>query len=165
MTPRGRLARLVPVALAVLPAAALSQVAANPPRPGHYRTTLELVLFEVPDAPEAQLAPAREAFLEELAAGNDFCLAPEPASAALRRKMVENLAEGDCTFARFQATGPTVSATLSCAREETDRGKVTVDGRIWAENADLSMNLEQEFAGLGPTRIVVRARSARVGDC
>jgi len=165
VTPRRRFARLAPLALVALPAAAISQVAANPPRPGQYRTTLELVLFEVPGAPEEQLAPVREAFVEELTAGNDFCLAADPTGDTLRRNMVENLAEGDCTFGRFQATGPTVSATLTCTREATDRGRVTIDGRIWVENADLNMNLEQNFAGLGPTRIVVRARSARVGDC
>lgn len=159
-------ARLAPLALAALPGAAVSQVSGDhPPRAGQYRTALDLVLFEVPGVSEDQLAPARAEFLEELASGNDFCLAPDAASDAMRRKMLENLAEGDCSFGRFQSTGATVSATLSCTREATDRGRVTIDGRIWVENADLNMNLEQDFAGLGPTRIVVRARSARVGDC
>jgi hypothetical protein len=54
---------------------------------------------------------------------------------------------------------------MSCTREATLGGKVTVDGRIWAENADVNMALEQDIPGLGATRIVVRAQSARVGDC
>jgi len=159
-----RLVRLVPLALAALPAAAVSQASAGPPRSGQYRTTLELVLFEVPGLPESELPAAREAFVEELGSGNDFCLAPAPASAVMRRKLLEHIAEGDCRFDRFATRGAVVSAAMSCTREATDLGRVTVDGRIWSENADVNMSLQQDF-GLGPTRIVVRAQSVRVGDC
>jgi hypothetical protein len=158
-----RLVLLAPLALATLPAAAAN--VASSPRPGQYRTTAELVLFEVPDVPETLVSQARNAFLEGLASGNDFCLAPDPASDAMRRKMLENIAEGDCSFSRFTAHGVVVSAAMSCTRETPDRGLVTIDGSIWAENADLNMNLEQDFEGIGATRIVVRARAARVGDC
>lgn len=167
---RARLALLAPLTLALLPAAAASQgeggsVAAKPPRPGQYRTTLELVLFEVAGVPEDRWQPAREAFVEGLASGNDFCLAPASSAAEQRRSMVEHLAEAQCRFERFEASGATVSATMSCTREGTGDGKVTLDGRIWSENADLNMALDHDVTGLGPTRIVVHAQSARVGDC
>jgi hypothetical protein len=83
----------------------------------------------------------------------------------MQRKMLEHVAEGDCGFDRFETRGAVVSAAMSCTREATLGGKVTVDGRIWAENADVNMALEQDIPGLGATRIVVRAQSARVGDC
>ena len=167
-----RRTRFVPLVLAALLLTAAGQTStggpeavASAPRAGEYRTTLELILFEVPGVSEDQLPQVRESFVEELGSGNTFCLTPDPANLVMRRKMLEHIAEGDCTFDRFEATGATVSAAMSCARSDATGGRVTMDGRIWAENADVNMALAQELPGRSPTRIVVRARAARVGDC
>lgn len=170
-----RLARLAPVALAVLPAAAVSQVSADPlavvppgpgqPRGGQYRTALELIEFDVPGATEDSLRAMRDVVAEGLASGNAFCLEPDPLDEGMRRKMLEHIAEGECTFDSFNRTGAAVNATMSCIRSASVDSQVTMGGRIWAENADLDMTLKQDLPGLGATRIRVRAQSARVGDC
>jgi hypothetical protein len=160
-----RLARLVPLALATLPAVAMSQASesqpvASQPRAGQYRTALELIEFDVPGDAAGQ---AREAFVEELASGNDFCLgrgADEP----LDRQLLEQIAEGECSFGTFDRTGAAVKAVMLCTRDTTVGSQVTMNGQVWTENADLDMILEQEF-GANLTRIRVRARPARVGDC
>ena len=164
-----RFVRLISLALATLPAAAASEVsqgepAANQPRAGLYRTALQLIEFEVPGASEDQTRSMREAFAEDLASGNDFCLAPDPAGAALDRELLERIAEGECTFGRFDRSGAAIRTVMLCTRDTTVGSQVTMDGRIWSENADLDMILEQELE-TGVTRIRARAQSARVGDC
>lgn len=159
-----RFARLVPLALATLPAAASSEVAESQPRAGLYRTALALIEFEVHGASDDQTRSMREAFADELATGNDFCLEHDPQGAALDRKLLEHVAEGECTFGTFDRTGAAVRTVMLCTRDTTVGSQVTMDGRIWTENADLEMTLEQEF-GAGATRIRVRAQPVRSGDC
>lgn len=159
-----RFARLVLLVLATLPAAAASEVAESQPRAGLYRTALELTEFEVRGASDDQTRSLREAFEEELATGNDFCLEPDPEGAALDRKLLEHVAEGECTFGKLERSGPAVRTVMLCTRDDTVGSQVTMDGRIWTENADLAMTLEQEF-GAGATRIAVRAQPVRSGDC
>lgn len=161
-----RFARLASLALAMLPATAAGEVsesgpAASQPRAGQYRTALELVEFEVPGDSDHR---ARDAFAEELVLGNDFCLKSDAADEAMDRKMLAHIAEGECTFGRFDRTGVAVSAAMVCTRDTTVGSQVTMNGRIWAENADLDMILEQELE-TGVTRIRVRAQSVRSGDC
>jgi len=169
-----RLVRLMPLALAVLPVAASSQVSedlsvvapqgTSEPRAGQYRTVLELIEFEAPAAPEATLPRMRDVLVMELAQGDNFCLEPETADEGMRRSMLEHIADGECTFGSFDRTGAAVTAAMSCTGGPFD-SQITMDGRIWAENADLDMTLKQDINGLGATRMRVRAQSARVGDC
>jgi hypothetical protein len=156
-----RLTRLVPLALATLTVASASDVSQSQPRAGQYRTALELIEFDVSGDDEGH---AREAFAEELASGNDFCLGPGTSDESLDRAMLAHIAEGECSFGRFDRTGAAVSAVMLCTREATVGSQVTMSGQIYPENADLDMTLQQEFGG-GVTRIRLRARPARVGDC
>ena len=170
------------LALAALPVAVASQdsneeeeeepaVALPPaiePRAGAYRTTLELLEFEAsarPTLPADQLNAAREAFAAELASGNDFCLAAEPASEPATRRLLAQVAEGECTVDRLERDGAAVSATLSCVRPAAVDGVVSFEGRIFSENSTLDMTLTQDVPGLGATRMRLLAKSARVGDC
>jgi hypothetical protein len=81
------------------------------------------------------------------------------------RNMLEHIAEGECTFDRFEMNGVAVTAAMSCTRDASLGSQVLMDGRIWAENSAVNMTLTQDLPGVGATRIRVRARSARVGDC
>ncbi len=155
-----RFAHLAALALATM-AAGENQPTVSQPRAGKYRTALELIEFDVSGDAAGQ---AREAFVEELASGNDFCLGPDAADEPLDRKLLEDIAEGECSFGRFSRTGTAVDAVMLCTRDATVGSQVMMSGRIWPENADLEMTLEQDF-GAGATRIRVRARPARVGDC
>jgi hypothetical protein len=173
---RVRPARLLaPIGLAVLSAAVVGQDLdggtpveprmVSQPRPGRYRTALELLAFEAPGAPEKQARAMRDLVAEEMATGNDFCIGSDPAPGAMDRNMLEHIAEGECTFDRFEMNGVAVTAAMSCTRDAGLGSQVLMDGRIWAENSAVNMTLTQDLPGVGATRIRVRARSARVGDC
>src|SRR5688572_17338532 len=170
-----RLALLTLPAVAALPAAVASQDAeispaatmqpVSQPRPGQYRSVFELLTFEVPGVTEEQARQLRDVFAEEMESGNDFCLKGSRDDEAATRRVLEQFAEGQCRFDSFERTGAAVSAAMYCTRGRGVASQMTIDGRVWGENADLNMTLNQAFEGTGAVLIGIRVQSTRIGDC
>ena len=108
--------------------------AAQAPRlqPGEYRTTYEMLEFNVPGATDErkQQLQALMGGKEEVAKPITHCLTPEQAAANGAEQMAKNMAAGNCTVARFDVSGGTISAEMQCTGPTGNMSHVTMDGQI-----------------------------------
>src|SRR5690554_1999744 len=134
------------------------------PRPGQYRSSIELLEFEVPGMPEGAKQQMQQIFASGLAEGNSFCMTEEDAARNGPEEMVKNLAEGDCTMNAFNVSGATVSADMQCAADGI-ASTVRMDGTMAAESSAMTMDMTQSIPNVGETRMKMRVTSQRIGDC
>ena len=135
------------------------------PRPGQYRTSLELLEFDAPGIPDSAKQQMQQAFESGLAEGNTFCMTEADAAENGPRQMVENLAESDCDMKTFQVSGGSVVAEMQCASEGGGTNTVKMEGQMTAESSTMTMDMNQEVAGVGAMNMKMRVNSERIGDC
>ena len=147
--------------------AAAEAAGAVQPQPGQYRTAFELLEFNVPDAPEAlrQQLQAKMGGAAEVAKPIVSCLTPEQAAANGAEQMVKNMTGNDCTIARFDVSGGTLSAETQCPGPNGTTSHSVLDGQMTATSSTMTMTTETEMQGLGKVQMKVRVNSERVGDC
>lgn len=132
------------------------------PQPGQYRTNFELLEFDVPGMPEAvreQMGGAAE-----VVQPITYCLTPEEAEANGAEQMAKQMAEGDCTIARFDASGGSVSAEMECSGANGAASHVTMDGQMTATSSAMTMTAEIDMQGQKMTT-KSRVTTQRIGDC
>ena len=135
------------------------------PRPGQYRTTLELLEFDAPGVPEAAKEQMQQAFASGLAEPNTFCMTEAQAAENGPRQMVENLAESDCEMTTFNVSGNSVVAEMQCAGASGGANTVKMEGEMTAENSTMTMDMTQELPGTGNVGMKMRVNSQRIGEC
>ncbi len=136
------------------------------PQPGQYEASYELLDFEVPGLPDAARQQMEQAMggATEVAQGFKYCLTPEEAEAQGSRRMVENMAEGNCTFAKFEVDGGNISADMQCQGPEGSTNHVLMDGQVTSTGSTMTMTTEQEIGGR-QMRMKTRVSAKRLGDC
>jgi hypothetical protein len=168
-----RITLLAPLAAAALPVTAWAvteeEIAREArelvvQRPGQYRTTLEMLHFESPDASKQATAQMGRVFAKGLE-DNLYCLTPEAVADRSARGILEGLTEGDCSVEAFDVEGETVTAALQCRYNADMFSHVTLNGRIGPESSELVMSMEQKLGSTGPIRIKLRISSQRIGEC
>jgi hypothetical protein len=135
------------------------------PRPGQYRTSLELLEFDVPGMTDQMKAQMRSMVGGEFAKGNTYCLTPEEAAANGSKRMAENMAEGNCTFSKFDVSAGTLSADMQCTGDDGLTSHVLMNGIMTQTSSDMTMTMNQQMEGVGQLRMKIHAKSERIGDC
>jgi len=135
------------------------------PLPGQYRASLELLEFDAPNMPPEAKQQMQQIFSSGLAEGNSFCMTEADVADGGPEQMVKNLAEGDCTMNSFNVSGNTVVADMQCPGESGGTSKVRMEGQMRADGSTMTMDMEQDIAGMGATRMKMRVTSQRTGDC
>ncbi len=135
------------------------------PQPGQYRTSVELLEFEVPGMTDQMKAQMRSVFGGELAKGNTSCLTPEEAEANGPKRMAQNMAEGNCTFRKFDVSGGTISADMQCTGDDGRTSHVLMDGLMTRTSSDMTMTMSQEMEGMGNVHMKMHVKAERIGDC
>jgi hypothetical protein len=135
------------------------------PLPGQYRTSAELLEFDVPGAPDALKEQMRAGMASGLAQGNTTCLTPEDAEKNGARQMVENLAESNCEMKTFNVSGSNIAAVMECSGADGGmKGTVSVEGQINPDSSTMTLTSDQETPA-GKTHFKMRMNSQRIGDC
>jgi hypothetical protein len=147
--------------------AAAEAAGAIKPQPGQYRTTYELLEFNVPGAPAAvqEQMKAQMGGAAEVAKPITYCLTPEQAQANGAEEMAKRMAEGNCTVARFDVSGGTISAEMQCKDANGGTSLVTMDGQMTSTSSNMTMTNEMDVQGLGKMQMKARVTSERIGDC
>lgn len=137
------------------------------PQPGQYRTTYQLLEFNVPGMPEAmkQRMKAQMGGANEVAKPITYCLTPEQSAANGAEQMAKNMAEGNCTVSRFDVSGGTISAEMQCAAPNGASSHVVMDGQMTTTSSTMTMTNETDMQGLGKVQMKSRVTSERIGDC
>ncbi len=138
--------------------------AAAMPEPGQYRSTQELLEFEMPGLSEDMAGMIRSAFAEGAAEESTYCLTAEEAGNA-REQMLENMAESDCEVSRFDMAGGTIDAAMSCPTGEGVTGDVALTGTMDSNGADMVMSFSTDVPSMGAASIRMRVVSERIGEC
>lgn len=136
------------------------------PRPGLYRSTSKIVSFEVPGMPAAQAEKMKQMF-STTQQGNEFCLTQQEADKGFE-EMTKKLAEGNCTYDRFNADGGKLDAKLTCVTGEKMKASIEMKGTMGAEGSQMTMSVNQSPPGMpagGAVKMVAEVASKRVGDC
>lgn len=135
------------------------------PLPGQYRTSAELVEFDIPGLPDEAKQQMQTAMAGGLAQANTTCLTKEQADKNGAEQMVKGLAEGNCTMQKFDVSGNSIVAEMQCAGEGGPQGQVRMEGQMAADSSNMTMEFDQELGGGQKAHIKMRMNSQRIGDC
>ena len=137
------------------------------PRAGQYKAAVELVDFQMPGMSDAQKQQMQQMFASSLAEGHTYCITQKESEEGAK-DMAKKLAEGDCTFNEFKASGNTLSADMICKDEKGAQGHVKLDGTTSKEGSDMTMEMTQPMGGTpakGDMHMKMHMVSKRIGDC
>ncbi len=140
------------------------------PRPGQYRTEVELIEFSVPGLPAAQAEQLKGMMGGVSAEGTAFCLTEQEAGKGFEdsiRKMTEGTGGMKCEFADFDVDGGKIDAALSCSGQQGLSAEIALAGTAGAESSAMRMTMVQKAAMIpgGEIRMEMTMNSRRVGDC
>jgi hypothetical protein len=142
------------------------------PKPGQYRTSMKITKFEIPMMTAKQSEEMKGVF-SATGQSSLSCISPEQAKQGYREQ-VKKMAQGKCTYDKFEASGGMLDAKLTC---ETGRGMTSVvemAGKIGPERTEMHLKMRQGLqAGanamgpgmMGNATIEMDVTSERIGDC
>lgn len=144
---------------------------ADHPQPGLYRSTFRILSFEIPGMPPAQ-AEKMKAMFTTTGEGREYCLTKEEADKGWEAA-TKKLAEGDCRFDRFSASGGKLDAKLACETGRGMKSTIEMNGTMNSTGSQTTMTIAQAApqmpggaGGMGSgIRMVAEVSSQRVGDC
>lgn len=134
------------------------------PIAGQYRTTQELLGIDLPGANAQFLEILRSGFADGAAEESSYCITEEQAANS-REEMLASMAESDCTVTRFEVSGDSVDAVMSCASGQGISGDVALNGTMTETSADMVMFFTIPVPQAGDAGIRMRVLSERIGDC
>ena len=132
------------------------------PQPGLYRSSLEIVKVDIPDAPP-QIVDMLKGTMES-AGDSEYCMTPEDAENGYR-EMVRNSQQGDCDYQRFDVTGNKFDAVMTCKGQNAEKVRVTLSGTGRETSSDMDMTMDMNIPGLGDGTIRMRSHNERIGPC
>lgn len=131
-------------------------------QPGKYRTSVVVQKVEIPGMP-AGMADQMKAMMSKNSS-SESCITPDRAAKGVE-VMKEQMAKGQCTFDKFDATGGTVDAAFTCKSGDqmtvkaTSKGSYTPTGSVIQATGDM----------IGPGGKTIHIEhiitTERIGDC
>ncbi|MHA6318013.1 DUF3617 domain-containing protein [Altererythrobacter sp. CAU 1778] len=136
------------------------------PLPGQYDARVELLEFEVPGVPDSMVGQMKDAASGELSQGHSFCLTQADVEDGWRGYS-EKMADGDCTFNRFDVDGTRLDAEMACkigTQGQMTEGVVQLQGETGEESQSMVMTMNQNLP-MGSVRMKMKMDTQRTGDC
>lgn len=138
------------------------------PQPGQYEVTSELIEFEMPGLGEDEQQMMRGMMEGGFSQTTSYCLTPEEADKGWQ-DAVENMqnAEGECEYSRFETSGDTLNAEMSCNNTDGSTAEMTMTGELSETGQDITMAMSgrsPEMPG-GEMNMTMRMVSKRTGEC
>ena len=137
------------------------------PQPGLYRTSYEVLEFNIPGVPDSmkQQMQAQLGNTSGTSGTSTSCLTRDQVDANGAEQMAKNMARGNCTVARFDVTGGALSSEMTCTAAGGATSHVLMEGQMTSTSSTMTMTNEMDMAGMGKMQTKVRATSERIGDC
>lgn len=137
------------------------------PMPGLYRSTSELIEFDVPGLSPRQADEMRQ--MSGLRGDvQERCLSPQEAEKGYE-DMIRQIGEVqnglDCDFTKFDAEGKDLDANLSCKGPGGSGAKIAMTGTIEETRSNIDMDMTMSAGPLGEMKLKLETKSERVGDC
>ena len=131
-------------------------------QPGRYRTTVAVESIEIPGMPAA-MAGQMKAMMDK-ASAQESCVTPQRAARGLD-VVKEQMARGQCSYARFDAADGKLDAAFTC---QTGEGMaMTATSRGTYSSTGSTVKVDAALTGpQGKTMHVVQTvTTERIGDC
>jgi hypothetical protein len=135
------------------------------PEPGLYQQTTKITKFEVPGAPP-QMAEQIKAMMQGQGQQATFCLTKEDSEKGFEG-MFKQVAQGECSYDRFDATSGTIDAVMTCKTGTGGTAHLAINGKVSKSGSAVKVNVEQsgEKSAAGNAQIAMEVSSKRLGDC
>ncbi len=128
------------------------------PTAGKYKADLQLVSLDMPDAPPEIANMMGSMMNREF----DYCLSAEDVEEGYRSVM-SRAEQGDCTYQRFNASGGTIDAEMTCNADGREM-RMVMTGTGSPTSSDVTMTMTGDM-GMGPGSMTMRIVQERVSDC
>lgn len=140
------------------------------PLPGLYETVVELKELTVPGIPADQVDMMNQQMGVKSSRTETTCLTKadtDQGFQTLVRKMGQMGQEADCAISKFDTSGRTLNAALSCTARTGAKMAMDVGGTVAPDRSDLTMTMKGSHHMLPGQEMtmVMHAVSRRVGDC
>ena len=130
------------------------------PEPGQYRSTVELVSVDIPNAPPQVIEMMKGSMSGQ---SSEYCLTAEEAEKGFER-MARESNNGDCAFESFDVDGGDIDAVMVCNQQGNEL-RMTLDGTGARTSSQMRMTMEGEVPGMGRMTMAMNANHERIGDC
>ncbi|MXP08672.1 DUF3617 domain-containing protein [Pseudoblastomonas halimionae] len=134
------------------------------PEPGQYRAEIELVEFEMPDAPPEM----QELIKQQSGKGKEtreFCLSDEDAEKGFEDMIREGQQNDDCSFDKFEADGGKIDAVMLCEKAGEGKARMEITGVGTKTSSDMTMKVEATGPGGQKVLMTTKMKQERIGDC
>lgn len=145
--------------------AAREMASMDAPRPGQYRTTIEIEEFNIPGMPQSMMNQMSGNFTGNFS--STYCQAEADSERAVK-DMTDAIGRGDCTYNSFDVSGNSFSVDMTCNNPEGGgQGRYKLNGTMHSTGSDLQMEMEQQVPDMagGPMTMKAHMTSERIGDC
>jgi len=135
------------------------------PNPGLYRSTSQIVRFDVPGMSAEQTEQMKSMFAAS-DESREFCLTKDEAERGFE-EMIRKLAEGNCIYDRFKVSGGKLDALLTCETGKDMQASIEMNGTMGREGSKMTMAVDQSAPGVpgGSIKMAAEVVSQRIGDC
>ena len=131
------------------------------PQPGLYRSTTEIIEFDIPGAPPEMKAMLRNSAVS--ARPTEYCVTAEEAEKGFE-DAIRKSQDGDCDYKRFDVDGGKIAAEMTCRQDGRTVG-LTLSGEGDSTSSEMAMTMKTDMGELGAGTIRAKSRSERIGSC
>jgi hypothetical protein len=128
------------------------------PQAGKYESDLTLLSINIPGVPESMMGMMKKTISQK----TTFCLSEAEVEEGYQSAMRKSQ-KGDCSFDRFNASGGTIDAVMTCDSEMGPM-TMTINGSGTPTASDVTMQVSGSMEG-APMSMKMRVVQKRLGDC
>ena len=142
-------------------AADIAALEALRPDPGEYRTTGELVSFDVPGIPAGMQGMVKGMMGQAFAQSQTQCITDEM---SMQDQLAE-MAKSDCALTDLDVNGNAFTMSMSCKMDDGISGSMVMSGVTNGNSSDIDMDMRMQHPQMGPMNMRIAMTSERIGAC
>ena len=136
------------------------------PQPGMYRSTVNVLEFDIPGLPPQEAEQMKQMMGRQKTQSHEFCLKAEDVEKGFEQ-MIKKSADGNCTFERFNASANTIDAKMTCDMGEAGQSVMSMTGTTSSTKSRMVMDIDHENPSIpgGTMHTKMEVTNERIGDC
>ena len=138
------------------------------PQAGRYEVQSELLELDLPGLPPEQKEMMQGIMEAGFSQTTSYCLTEEEAEQGWEDAIQEmQQDEQDCEYSKFEVSGDSLDAAMSCTQEDGSKAQMTMSGDLSETGQDITMAMSGSSPDMpgGEMNMKIRMRSNRTGAC
>lgn len=135
------------------------------PEPGKYKQTVEILQMEMPGLPKA--AQDQMAAMQPKTQVSEICLTEKDTEEGFKDMFKDLGKGGECTYDKFDVSGGTLDARMTCQIPQQGKAVMTVNGAASKTGSDVTvaMDMSGGSSPMGNMKMKMHMTTERIGDC